>query len=295
MSYLSKEQHYRDMVNGELRLLIPPCGEEDLSSPVREAMGYSLFAGGKRVRPILTLAFCSLCGGDERLALPYACAVEMVHTYSLIHDDLPAMDNDDLRRGRPTNHRVYGEDIALLAGDGLLTLAFETALSGEDPAVSARAAKVLAKCAGAGKDGMVGGQCIDLKTEGAEVGLDLLFQMDLGKTAALISASCQMGVIAAGGGEELISLAHRYAVGLGMAFQIRDDILDVTGDAEVLGKNVGMDSQRNKRNYVSLLGMDRAQELVSAYTEDALSALELFPGDSGFLRDFTSALSGRVN
>ena len=216
----------------------------------------------------------------------------MVHTYSLIHDDLPCMDDDDLRRGRPTNHKVFGEAMALLAGDGLLTKAFETALSFSGPSEDTlRGARILAQCAGA--QGMVGGQCIDLDSEGKTVDLDLLREMDLGKTVALISAACQMGCVAAGAGEDALENARRYAEGVGMAFQIRDDILDVLGDAASLGKNVGMDAARDKRNYVSLLGVEKAQRLVDSFTAQAEQALDAFPGDTGFLRELARSLATR--
>ena len=215
-----------------------PERKGSLSETVTDAMRYSLLNGGKRVRAVLTLAFCELCGGDEDMAMPFACAVEMVHAYSLIHDDLPCMDNDDMRRGKPSNHKVYGENYALLAGDGLLTKAFETALSSEafrnvGMERAAYAAAVLARCAG--EHGMVGGQCIDLATENRTVSLDELCEKDTGKTANLIMAACMMGCIAAGANETQINAAKEYALHIGLAFQIRDDILDVTGDAKELG------------------------------------------------------------
>ncbi len=258
---------------------------------VTEAMRYSLLAGGKRIRPVLALAFARLCGGIWQEALPFACAVEMVHTYSLIHDDLPCMDDDELRRGRPTCHKVYGEAMALLAGDGLLTQAFSVIFTHPDSAKAAKAAGCLAGLAG--YQGMVGGQCIDLSADGKDVDLPLLRTMDEGKTVALIQAACQMGCIAAGAGEEALSAAKRFAAGVGMAFQIRDDILDVLGDAQKLGKNTGMDSAHDKRNYVSLLGVDAAQQLVEQYTAEALAALDSFPGDGAFLRDLAQKLAGR--
>ena len=282
---------YQEMIEQALRQYLPEAAPVDLAGKVTEAMRYSLLCGGKRIRPVLTLAFCELCGGDTEKALPFACAVEMVHTYSLIHDDMPCMDNDDMRRGKPTNHKVYGEDMALLAGDGLLTKAFETALLAEDKETAARAALVLAQCAG--EKGMVGGQCIDLQTEGKDAGFSLLVTMDMGKTVALISAACRMGCIAAHGDERLLTSAKQFAEGLGMAFQIRDDILDVQGDPQKLGKNVGMDAAMDKRNYVSLLGVDRAQELVQDYTEQALKALNSFPGDTDFLRRLAESLVRR--
>ena len=282
---------YLEAIEQALDQALPPPAPGDPAASVTGAMRYSLLCGGKRIRPVLVLAFCSLCGGDWRRALPLACAVEMVHTYSLIHDDLPCMDDDDLRRGRPTCHKVYGEAIALLAGDGLLTKAFETALSFHDAIRGAKAAKTLASLAG--HQGMVGGQCVDLCTAGKEADLDLLRVMDQGKTVALIDAACRMGCIAAQAEESALSAAGRYAQGTGMAFQIRDDILDLTGSPEKLGKNTGMDAARDKRNYVTLLGVERAQELVDSYTAQAVEALKAFPGDSGFLRELALSLAGR--
>lgn len=263
------------------------------TAPVCEAMEYSLTAGGKRIRPLLTLAFAALCGGKKEEALPFACAVEMVHTYSLIHDDLPCMDNDTMRRGKPTNHVVYGEDIALLAGDGLLTLAFETLLAGTlPPERKVQAAGILSRYAGVA--GMVGGQCIDLKSEGRRIDLEELKAMDMGKTVALITAACLLGVTAAGGTGGALAAAAAYAEGVGMAFQIRDDILDVVGDPAKLGKNTGMDSRLQKCNYVTLLGLEKAQALVDEYTAQAISALAAFDGDTAWLAGFAKEMAGRA-
>ena len=267
-----------------------------LYKTVTDAMRYSLLDGGKRVRAVLTLEFCKLCGGTEEIAMPFACAVEMIHAYSLIHDDLPCMDDDDMRRGKPSNHKVFGESFALLAGDGLLTKAFETALcpktiaaAGADRA--AKAAFVLADCAG--EHGMVGGQCIDLETENREVDLETLRAKDTGKTANLIMAACMMGCIAAGADEALVEAAKKYALNIGLAFQIRDDILDVIGNAEELGKNIGVDAQNARCTYVSHLGLEKAQQLVDDYTAEALRALDLFAGDAAFLREFAVTLAKR--
>ncbi len=291
MILYDKAAAYRGKIEAFLEQALPAPAPDDWTGPVREAMRYSLLAGGKRIRPMMTLAFCEACGGAWEKALPFACAVEMVHTYSLIHDDLPCMDDDDMRRGKLTNHKVFGEDIALLAGDGLLTKAFETVLSAEDKPAAAKAALVLSRCAG--DEGMVGGQCVDLKTEGGEADLPLLRQMDMLKTVALFSAACRMGCIAAGAGDALIEAADRYAEGVGMAFQIQDDILDVLGDAEKLGKNVNMDSARDKRNYVSLLGVEKARALVEKYTAEAAGALNAFPGDTAFLGELAVSLADR--
>lgn len=249
---------------------------------VYDSMNYSVFGSGKRIRPQLTLLFCRAASGNEDCAIPFACAVEMIHSYSLIHDDLPCMDDDDMRRGRASNHIKYGEDIALLAGDGLLTRAFEVCLCGETAALvgcerAVKAAGVLAKYAGA--DGMVGGQCIDLKTEGKDIDKEELAAMVQGKTVALIKAACMMGVIVAGESTEYLMAAEKYAEGIGMAFQIRDDILDVIGDSEKMGKNTGVDSQNDRRNFVTLYGLEKAQKLVEAYTDQAIMALNVFQND----------------
>lgn len=285
-------ERYKSAVEEALDKALPAPEAEALNGEVIRAMRYSLLCGGKRIRPVLTLAFCQLCGEDPFKAIPFACAVEMVHTYSLIHDDMPCMDNDDYRRGKPTNHKMYGEDMALLAGDGLLTKAFETALSySGDPKDAVKAAKLLAHHAG--EQGMVGGQCIDLKADGREISLEVLETMDEGKTVALISAACELGCIAGNADEAELEAARRYAKGIGMAFQIRDDILDVLGDSEKLGKNTGMDAAHDKRNYVTLLGVEKAQKLVEVYTQEAVEALSAFPGGPSFLKDFAYSLAGR--
>ncbi|MBU5462074.1 polyprenyl synthetase family protein [Lachnoclostridium sp. MSJ-17] len=263
-----------------------------------EAMKYSLEAGGKRVRPKLVFEFSRLCGGSDDAAAPFACAVEMVHTYSLIHDDLPCMDDDDLRRGKPSNHKVYGEDIALLAGDALLTLAFET-ISGDRAAVLAGdracrlAAKTLASYAGA--NGMVGGQVIDLKSENTNAPLEVLREMDYKKTACLIKAACELGCIAANADDEQLEAASLYGECVGIAFQIQDDILDRTSTDAELGKPVGSDMENSKSTYVSLLGIERCRELVDELTKQALEALETFGADTAELRDFALSLAKRTN
>lgn len=263
---------------------------------VFEAMRYSLLDAGKRVRPMLTLMFSEVAGGTVEAALPFASAVEMIHTYSLIHDDLPLMDNDDMRRGKPSNHIVYGEDIALLAGDGLLTLAFEACLGEKallvaGPDKAAKAAYVLSKYSGV--CGMVGGQCIDVMSAGKITRENELFEMVSGKTVALLKAACIMGVIAAGGSEKQIKAAEDYAQGLGMAFQIRDDILDVTGDPKLLGKSVGNDEKNDRFNYVSLYGLAGAQILVEQFTDDAIKALDAFEKDTAALKEYALKLINR--
>lgn len=262
-------------------------------SNLYDSMLYSLLAGGKRVRPVLVLEVCRMCGGDPALALPFACAVEMIHTYSLIHDDLPCMDDDDLRRGKPTNHKIYGEATAVLAGDGLLTAAFETALAAGDrlpPDRVVAAAACLANAAGA--RGMVGGQALDMAAEGRAVTRWDVEQLQKLKTGALLSAAAEMGCIVAGGGEAARKAVARYARKLGLAFQVRDDMLDVEGDQDTLGKPIGSDQANEKTTFVSLLGMDECRDLVAKLTDEAVEALEGFE-DAGFLSWLARALAGR--
>ena len=255
-----------------------------------EAMRYSLLAGGKRIRPVLTLEFCRVCGGDWKKAVPVAAAVEMVHTYSLIHDDLPCMDNDDLRRGKPTNHKVFGESTAVLAGDALLTAAFETlAESGADAAVIAGCVKTLAWAAG--ELGMVGGQVLDLAAEQETPDAEHIYTLQDLKTGALIRAACCCGVIAGGGSAAQYDAAARYATALGLAFQIRDDMLDVLGDAKTLGKAVHVDEK--KGTFVRLYGLERCAEMIAAEGEKAGAALDAFE-DTAFLKELVRRLATRV-
>ncbi|MCI2106997.1 MAG: polyprenyl synthetase family protein [Intestinimonas sp.] len=241
-----------------------------------EAMTYSLLAGGKRIRPILTLETCRMCGGNPEQALPFACAVEMIHTYSLIHDDLPCMDDDDLRRGRPTNHKVFGEAMAVLAGDGLLTAAFELALSARDLEPGRMVAATACLAAAAGDRGMVGGQALDIAAEGRGISQKELEQLQTLKTGALISAAAEIGCIVAGGSREQREAVSLYARKLGRAFQIRDDMLDVEGDEKTLGKTVGSDNANEKATFVTMLGLNACRDVVSRLTEEAVSALSQF-------------------
>ena len=261
-----------------------------------DAVRYSLNLKGKRVRPSLTLAFAELCGGSVDAAMPFACAVEMVHTYSLIHDDLPCMDDDDFRRGQPANHKVFGEDIALLAGDALQSMAYAAMLSDEAVAAvggarAARAARILAEKSGV--LGMVGGQVIDLSMEHKTVDIELVRLMEEKKTANLIEAACMMGCVVAGADDKKIAAAERYAHAIGLAFQIVDDILDVTSTAEELGKPIGSDADNEKNTFMSLLGIERCRESVAQLTEEAIDALNVFDGDTKELADFAVALANR--
>ena len=262
-----------------------------------DAMRYSLEAGGKRVRPRLVYEFAALCGGSDEAAAPFACAVEMIHTYSLIHDDLPCMDDDDMRRGKPSNHKVFGEDIALLAGDALLTLAFETLTSDKAALAGDKACRLAANTLAryAGVTGMVGGQVIDLKNENTNAPLEVLREMDEKKTACLIQAACELGCIAANATEERRRAAAKYGECIGVAFQIQDDILDCTSSDEELGKPVGSDAENSKSTYVSLLGIDKCRELVDSLTREATDALSAFDADTTSLHDFALALARRTN
>ena len=240
-----------------------------------EAMEYSLLSGGKRIRPILTLESCVLCGGRREQALDFAAGVEMIHTYSLIHDDLPAMDNDDMRRGRPTNHKAYGEATAILAGDALLTAAFEQLSKAELPADRVvRAVRCLSN--NAGPYGMVGGQALDMAGEGRSLLRTELEQLQKLKTGCLISAAAELGCIAAGGSEEQQKQLRRYAQAIGLAFQIRDDMLDVTSTDQELGKPVGSDRDNDKNTFVSVLGLEGCAALVDELTGKAIRSLEGF-------------------
>ena len=258
---------------------------------ILDAMRYSLLAGGKRIRPVLLLEFCRLCGRDYHTAMPFAAAIEMVHTYSLIHDDLPCMDNDDYRRGRLTNHKVFGEAMAVLAGDGLLTAAF-TYLSKAPLSAEKRitAVEVLSICAG--EIGMVGGQALDMLSEQRQCTAQEVIDIQSRKTGALIRAACQLGVIAAGGTQEQLNAAADFSEHLGLAFQIRDDMLDVIGNARELGKATGVDE--NKNTFVQLYGLDACDAMVKDHTEKAISALTVFD-DPQYMRDLAASLTGRTN
>jgi len=247
---------------------------------LQEAMEYSLLSGGKRIRPVLVLETCRMCGGDPDLALPFACGVEMLHTYSLIHDDLPAMDNDDLRRGRLTNHMVYGEAAAILAGDALLTAAFGQLAAADLPAERiVQATACLA--AAAGHAGMVGGQALDMASEGRSMPVEELEVLQSLKTGALISAAAELGCIAAGGSRDQRMKVRGYAQALGRAFQIRDDMLDETSTSAELGKPAGSDRANEKITFVTVLGLERCAQLVDQLTAQAVASVRDFQ-DPGF-------------
>ncbi len=252
---------------------------EGLASNVISAMKYSLLAGGKRLRPILCMAGAEAVAGYEAYVLPVACAIEFIHTYSLIHDDLPLMDNDDLRRGKPTNHKVFGEAIALLAGDGLLTEAFDLMTATElaervSPSVILRVIGLIARAAG--YKGMVGGQAVDIQSEGKAVNFPVVEFIHTHKTGALITASVLSGAMLGDGNESQLMAINSYGRKIGLTFQISDDILDIEGDSKSMGKKVGKDEQKGKITYPAVVGLSRSKEIQSELVEGAIESLRAF-------------------
>lgn len=259
---------------------------------IYQAMEYSLFAGGKRLRPILVMSGCEICTADPVQVMPLACAVEMIHTYSLIHDDLPAMDDDDYRRGKPTSHKAFGEGIAILAGDGLLNYAFELMLS-ITPLEGGRLKAIREIARASGVEGMVGGQVLDLESEGRQVSMEVLNDLHCRKTGALICASITAGAQAAGCSQEEYLKLQEFGKKLGLAFQIQDDILNVTGDRKLMGKSTGSDASRDKSTYVSLLGVPASEDMVKTLTDEAKTCLEGFGDRAQFLKQLTDYLVDR--
>lgn len=260
-----------------------------------KAMNYSLEAGGKRIRPVLVYAFCEACGGNYRNAVAPACGIEMIHTFSLIHDDLPAMDNDDFRRGKPSCHKAFDEATAILAGDALSVLPFE--IIADDPVLTSDQKVKICSCLAkaVGRDGMIGGQVIDMENEKrSDVDEENLRNMYRHKTGELIAVSCMMGCICAGADNSTVSAAAEYGYRLGLAFQIIDDILDVTSTTEELGKPVGSDSEENKTTFTTLYDVDKAREIAGKITGEAMALLEKF-SDNTFLRELTEVLLCRKN
>lgn len=258
---------------------------DDDIKEVEDAMKYSLFAGGKRIRPYLVFSFCRLFGGDDKAALPFAAAIEMIHTFSLIHDDLPCMDNDDMRRGKPTNHKVYGEATALLAGDSLALRAFGVCASNEcvSPEIALEAVKELSFASA--ERGMVGGQIMDMYGETHTLSLDKIKKLQRLKTGALIKASAKLGALAAGVDidDERMKNAVAYADGIGLAFQIKDDILDVMGDEKILGKPIGSDAENSKNTFVKHMSIEEAQMYAKSVTESAKKKIEGYVGCENLL------------
>ena len=287
-------EEYRTLTERSLGPVLESMG--NIPDRLLEAMKYSLLAGGKRLRPVMLLAACEMAGGDAELALPFACALEMIHTYSLIHDDLPAMDNDDLRRGKPTNHKVFGEDLAILAGDGLLNAAAElmarTAVEMSDLR-GIRALEIIMRHAGV--TGMIAGQTRDVLSEGEKPREDLVAYIHAHKTADLLEAPMEAGLALAGADDRLIRAAHEYGLHLGLAFQMTDDLLDVTGDAALLGKNTGMDAALDKMTWVALKGVEGTAKDAEEQMNLAISALDIMPWDTGFFKELAQSLLTRQN
>ena len=284
-----RTKEYREFIEDYLGNIYPEFRSEP-QTLLFDAMEYSLLAGGKRLRPIFAMDFCRMCGGDWKNAAPFAAAIEMIHTYSLIHDDLPCMDNDDLRRGRPTNHKVYGEAMAILAGDALLTDAFLIASSAKLPRPEDMSLAIGVLAQGAGSLGMVGGQVLDIMSESRELTEQEVIDIQSRKTGALINDACVLGVIAGGGSEEQIAAAAGFAGALGMAFQIRDDMLDVIGTQEEMGKGVGTDAAKN--TFVKLYGLEKCEELVQKYTNTAIEMLGAFE-DNEYMIALAKSLTDR--
>lgn len=284
-------ERYIPVIENKLNELLPESGER-YSSAVN-AMRYSLLSGGKRIRPILLLEFYSLFGGRAESALNFAAAIEMIHTYSLIHDDLPCMDNDDMRRGKPSCHKAFGYDTALLAGDALLTHAFLAAASTADipPERVSRAISVLAQKAGI--YGMVGGQVMDLDFEKNGANGEELTAMYIKKTSCLLEAAAMCGAVLAGADEETVKKTEEYAENLGLAFQITDDILDCTADEKTLGKPIGSDEKNGKTTFVTILGLDGAKQRAALLTKKAEDILNGFSGDTSYLKELTEYLLNR--
>lgn len=289
---------YKALIDEHLMDFIPNIDNKSIS--LYESMKYSLTAGGKRVRPVLLLAACEFAGGNVKEAVPYACAVEYIHTYSLIHDDLPAMDNDDLRRGLPTNHKVYGEALAMLAGDGLLNCAFEAITkdmllyldSPDKIKKKIKAANEIAK--GAGCRGMIAGQVSDIEAENAPASNELLEYIHLNKTGALFTAAIKAGLYLGNGTPEMISDFTKYGENLGLAFQIADDILDVVGTTEELGKEAGSDEKQHKNTYISINGLEAAQKRLEELTSNALSSIEYYYDNAEFFNNLVMDLAKRT-
>lgn len=269
--------------------------EEGYQKKIFESMNYSLKAGGKRLRPILTLEACKIVGGEEEDAIAFAVAIEMIHTYSLIHDDLPALDNDDLRRGRKTNHKVYGEAMAILAGDGLLNYAYEIMLKESigknDPEKYLKAINEIAKSAGI--YGMIGGQVVDIESEGKKIDMDKLDFIHMNKTAAIIIGCMRAGAIIGNATDKQLEDITKYAKNIGLSFQIVDDILDIVGDEAKLGKNVGSDIDNEKSTYPSLIGLEKSKEIANQLIKEAKASINQISKDNAFLNGLAEYIVDR--
>ena len=289
-------EEYKEIINSNILKYIPAISSE--AEVLQDSMEYSLKVGGKRVRPALLLAACEFADGDIDAAIPYACAIEFIHTYSLIHDDLPAMDNDDLRRGQPTNHKVYGEDIAILAGDGLLNSAAELMYSElvkchdfQSSINQARAGyEILSR---AGVRGMIGGQTADVVNENTKGTSDLVHYIEEHKTGDLITAAVLAGLHLAGADETIVKDFEIYAMNIGIAFQVLDDILDFEGDTKLMGKTLGKDVEQDKCNYVCVHGLEAAHSELHRLTEEALASIDKYGDDAEYFRVMARQLESR--
>ncbi|NBG88782.1 polyprenyl synthetase family protein [Isachenkonia alkalipeptolytica] len=288
-------KEYNELVDEELKKYLKV--QDENSRIVYEAMQYSIFAGGKRLRPVLLMATHELFNDKHSEALPFAAAIEMIHTYSLIHDDLPAMDNDDYRRGKLTNHKVFGEGIAILAGDGLLNKAYELLLTeiveAQDPTLPAKAAKTIGDAAGV--KGMIGGQVADIISENQEISAKDLDYIHAHKTGALIEAAMVSGAIISGAQPKDIANIRRVGKNLGLAFQIKDDILDIIGDEKQLGKQIGSDEAKEKSTYPKLYGLDACKKMIQELTEESNEILDYYLPKSDFLKKLNNYLMDREN
>ncbi len=289
---MKRFEEYKDAVNKALLPALHSAGP--MPEKLEESMAYSLSAGGKRLRPVLLLASCEAAGGDPEEAMAFACALEMIHTYSLIHDDLPALDNDELRRGKPTNHMVFGEAGAILAGDGLLNTAAEVmarAASGMNDLRGTKAMACIMRHAGV--SGMIGGQSLDVASENQEPDEELLTYIHLHKTADLLEAAVEAGLILAGAEPELVEAGRQFACHYGLAFQMTDDLLDVDGDAALMGKNTGMDAEQHKMTWVALKGVEKTREDAEKEIRLACEALDRLPWELSIHRELAGSLLDR--
>lgn len=279
------------IINEELSKYLPKI--ENAQKNIYDAMGYSLFAGGKRLRPVIMLLVCDMLGGKTKEVLPFACAMEMIHTYSLIHDDLPAMDNDDLRRGKPTNHKVFGEAMAILAGDALLNKAFEIVSSAEyeNQKNVLKAISILSNSSGT--EGMIGGQVVDIEAENKSISSDELLYLHSLKTGAIIRSSGVIGAVMSNASDKEINAIDSFCYNLGIAFQIQDDLLDVLGNSELLGKNTGSDKENQKTTFITLFGVEKSKQAVNDYTQKAISSLGIFKGKENTLKELAYHLINR--
>ncbi|MHB1315576.1 MAG: polyprenyl synthetase family protein [Christensenellales bacterium] len=287
--YQQKYKQYMESVEQAL----PGCIPDDIVEPLGSAMRYSLLHGGKRMRAVLCLAAAELAGGSPLDAMPFACALEMIHAYSLIHDDMPCMDDDDLRRGKPSNHIVFGEAMALLAGDGLLSAAFDVMLNAKSNVPdTAKCAAMKAVSCGAGVYGMVGGQCLDI-TSGDIIDPGILQNIHAGKTGAMVKASLLCGLLLFNPGKEELEAVETYGENIGLAFQIVDDLLDRTGDAAVVGKKTGKDADKGKMTFPAVYGLEQSRIIAAKCTNNAVKALEIFKEKAWFLKELAEAFLQR--